>query len=209
MSNAVTPELCRTQGTVNGKGVSSSQAERRKTQCFHTHNTNCHFESSRRVSTSAVSSGLELWEVVQRRGLRTLNPPIQVRILVSQPPASLHATSFFDNFCSTSASAMRPCGHALVSKVSGGDLPRRLRLFRSSTTAVRWSVKPRDLGSTPRGGAETDVFFAGATLRADCPVPPELERSSSALVKRRSEFDSRWGLDLPRSTNGEVVTLSR
>src|SRR5688500_11353123 len=116
------------------------------TRCIHTHNTNCHFRSSQRVSSSAVSSGLELWEVVQRRGLRTLNPPIQVRILVSQPPKSLHATSFLDNFCS---------------KVSGGDLPRRLRLFRPSTTAVRWSVKPGDLGSTPRGGAETSVLFCG------------------------------------------------
>ena len=54
-----------------------------------------------------------------------------------------------------------------------------------------------------------DFLFAGAALRADGPVPPELERASSAVVKRRSEFDSRWGLDLPRSTNGKVVTLSR
>ena len=86
------------------------------------------------------------WGIVQRSGLRALNPPIQVRILVSQPrrrtqrPGSLTIRRDSD--------AAQPCIRVLA-RSDHHIAP----LFRSSTTAVYWPVTPRDPGSNPGGGA--------------------------------------------------------
>jgi hypothetical protein len=113
--------------------------------------------STRPARIHALASH-DSWEVVQRQGLRTLTPPIQVRVLVSQPIMPPTAARIFDKLVAAESSPRALCSHAEVAQF---PLFRSKAAFRAPLPTFRgetwWSCfgsapgcDPGDEGSIPR-----------------------------------------------------------